>query len=144
MGLRDAVYRTIDGPYYYSKLFDIPNTKFYSFQTQDIFNMLEKYPQMTDLSPEFSSFDETASLIKNLDVLVTVDTAIAHLAGGLGIKTYLLLCHAPDWRWFENIEKTEWYESVTIIKQADRRTWEDVSAKLLEYITNDVENHSKK
>ena len=144
MGLRDAVYRTIDGPYYYRKLFDIPNTKFYSFQTQDIFNMLEKYPQMTDLSPEFSSFDETASLIKNLDVLVTVDTAIAHLAGGLGIKTYLLLCHAPDWRWFENTEKTEWYDSVTIIKQSDRRTWEDVSEKLLEYITNDVKNHSKK
>lgn len=130
MGLRDAVYRTIDAPYYFKNLFDIEDVEFYSFQMGDIFKMCEKYPQIKDLSQEFTTFDETAAYLKNLDVLITVDTALAHLAGGLGIKTFLLLCHAPDWRWFDNTEKTEWYDSITIIKQNDRRTWDDVALKL--------------
>jgi hypothetical protein len=61
----------------------------------------------------------------------------------MGVKTYLLLCHAPDWRWFDNDKKTEWYPSVTIIKQHDRRTWEDVSEKLTEYIKKDAEKYAK-
>lgn len=138
MALRDAVYRTIDAPYYFKPLFDIPNTEFYSFQMNDIFGMCEKYPQIIDLSKEIDTFDETAALLKNIDILITVDTALAHLAGALGVKTYLLLCHAPDWRWFENTEKTEWYPSITIIRQQDRRTWEDVSKKLYEYIKSDL------
>lgn len=134
MALRDAVYRTIDAPYYFRKLFDIPEIEYYSFQMGDIFGMNEKYPQIIDVTEDIKTFDDTAALLKNLDILITVDTALAHTAGALGIKTYLLLCHAPDWRWFDNDTKTEWYPSVTIIRQQDRRTWEDVSEKLVEYI----------
>lgn len=137
MGLRDAVYRTIDAPYYFKRLFDLPNTKFYSFQMNDIFDMCEKYPQIVDLEPDIENFDDTASMLKNIDVLITVDTALAHLAGALGIKTYLLLCFAPDWRWFDNDKKTEWYPNVTIIKQHDRRTWEDVADSLYNYISEE-------
>lgn len=137
MGFRDAVYRTIDAPYYFKRLFELENNKYYSLQMNDIFGMCEKYPQIIDLENEIHSFDDTASLLKNLDILITVDTALAHLAGALGVKTYLLLCHAPDWRWFDNDTKTEWYQNVTIIRQQDRRTWEDVSQKLYEYILND-------
>lgn len=143
MGLRDAVYRTIDAPYYFKNLFDIPKTHYYSFQMGDIFGMLDKYPQITDLTHEFKDFSKTASALENLDILITVDTALAHLAGALGVKTYLLLCHAPDWRWFDNTEKTEWYPSVTIIKQQDRRSWEDVSVKLTEYINNEANKKQK-
>ena len=139
MGLRDAVYRTIDAPYYFKELFDIEGVDYYSFQIGDIFGMCEKYPQIKDLAPNFNTFEDTAAALMNLDILITVDTALAHLAGALGVKTYLLLCHAPDWRWFDNTEKTEWYPSVKIIKQQDRRTWEDVSLKLVESIKNDVE-----
>lgn len=137
MGLRDAVYRTIDAPYYFKRLFDLPNTKFYSFQMNDIFDMCEKYPQIVDLEPDIENFDDTASMLKNIDVLITVDTALAHLAGALGIKTYLLLCFAPDWRWFDNDKRTEWYPNVTIIKQHDRRTWKDVADSLYNYISEE-------
>lgn len=143
MGLRDAVYRTIDAPYYFRKLFDLSNVNYYSFQFGDIFGMCEKYPQIIDLQSDIKTFDDTAALLKNLDILITVDTAIAHIAGALGVKTYLLLCHAPDWRWFENNKKTEWYPSITIIKQQDRKTWEDVSEKLVEYITEDLKKYKK-
>jgi len=143
MGVRDAVYRTIDAPYYFKPIMEIPDIKYYSFEMNDIFGMCKKYPQITDVTPVISSFDDTAALLKNLDILITVDTAIAHLAGALGVKTYLLLCHAPDWRWFENTSKTEWYPSVHIIKQHDRRTWEDVSESLYKAIQKDSKEYTK-
>lgn len=138
MGLRDAVYRTIDAPYYYKPIMDLENAEYYSFQFGDIFDMCKKYPQIKDLSKHLKDFSDTAAALANIDILITVDTVLAHLAGAMGVKTYLLLCHAPDWRWFDNDKKTEWYPSVTIIKQHDRRTWEDVSEKLTEYIKNDL------
>ncbi len=140
MGLRDAVYRTIDAPYYFKDFLDIPEVDYYSFQMGDIFGMCEKYPNIIDISKQINTFNDTAAALKNLDILITVDTALAHLAGALGVKTYLLLCHAPDWRWFDNDKKTEWYSSVTIIKQQDRKTWEDVAEKLNNYIRKDIKN----
>ena len=117
---------------------DLENAEYYSFQFGDIFDMCKKYPQIKDLSKHLKDFSDTAAALANIDILITVDTVLAHLAGAMGVKTYLLLCHAPDWRWFDNDKKTEWYPSVTIIKQHDRRTWEDVSEKLTEYIKNDL------
>jgi hypothetical protein len=144
MGLRDAVYRTIDAPYYFKPIMDLPNVSYYSFQFGDIFDMCKKYPQITDLTNHINDFADTAGALKNIDILITVDTALAHLAGAMGIKTYLLLCHAPDWRWFDNDKKTEWYPSVTIIKQQDRKTWEDVSEKLTKYIKKEVKEYQNK
>ena len=144
MGLRDAMYRTIDAPYYFKTLLELPSVNYYSFQFGDIFNMYEKYPKITDLTPDIKTFDDTAAALKNLDVMITVDTAVAHLAGALGIKTYLLLCFAPDWRWFDNTSKTEWYPSIKIIRQKDRRTWEDVSKKLYEYVSGDIKKFTRK
>lgn len=143
MGLRDAVYRTIDAPYYFRNIMDLEGIKYYSFQFGDIFDMCKKYPQIEDMSKHLQDFSDTAAALENIDILVTVDTALAHLAGAMGVKTYLLLCHAPDWRWFDNDEKTEWYPSITIIKQQSRRTWDDVSEKLTEYINRDLEEYKK-
>ena len=122
---------------------DMEKTSYYSFQFGDIFDMCKKYPQIKDLTPNFKDFTQTAAALKNLDVLVTVDTALAHLAGALGVKTYLLLCHAPDWRWFDNDKKTEWYPSVTIIKQQDRKTWEDVAEQLDKYLKSEHKKYIK-
>ena len=138
MGLRDSVYKTIDAPYYFKSFIDAEKAEFYSFQKNDIFDMCKKYPDIKDLSPHLNDFEDTAAALKNIDILITVDTAIAHLAGALGVKTYLLLCHAPDWKWFDNTEKTEWYPTITIIKQHDRKTWDDVAEKLNKYLQKDL------
>ena len=134
MGLRDTIYRTIDAPYYFRNIMKISGIKYYSFQKNDIFEMCQKYPEIKDITPELKTYNDYAAALKNLDIFVTVDTELAHLAGALGVKTYLLLCYAPDWRWFDNTVKTEWYPSITIIKQSDRKNWEDVSSKLEKYI----------
>ena len=60
-----------------------------------------------------------------MDVVVTVDTSVAHLAGALGVKTYLLLPYATDWRWFNDNNTTPWYDSIEIFKQIDNISWEN-------------------
>ena len=88
------------------------------------------YAELIDLAKDFENFDDTAGALCNMDLLITVDTAIAHLAGALGVKTYILLPYYPDWRWFDNEKKTEWYDSVTLFRQQDPKTWEDVFKQL--------------
>ena len=71
-------------------------------------------------------FYELAQYIKNLDFIITIDTSIAHLSGILNKKTFLLLDYNPDWRWFNNFNKTIWYPSFEIIKQKKKNDWKSV------------------
>lgn len=71
------------------------------------------------INPELSSFAETAAVIRQLDLVVTVDTAVAHLAGALGVSTFLLVRYATDWRWCLNHPtSTPWYPSMRLFRQA--------------------------
>ena len=69
---------------------------------------------------------ETSHIVKDLDLIVTVDTAIAHLGGYLGIETWLLLPYVPDFRWGMKGERTKWYESVKIYRQPKLFDWDSV------------------
>ncbi|MDE2030123.1 MAG: tetratricopeptide repeat protein [Alphaproteobacteria bacterium] len=75
-------------------------------------------------------FADMAALIAHLDCLITVDTAAAHLAGALGIKTYALLSWCPDWRWGAD-GKTAWYESVETLRQPRYGDWNGLVGELL-------------
>ncbi len=66
------------------------------------------------------SFFDTISILRNIDVLVTIDTSIAHLAGVMGIKTLLLIGYTSEWRWFDTDDKI-WYESVEIIRMVEQK-----------------------
>jgi ADP-heptose:LPS heptosyltransferase len=118
-------------------LFNIDNVQFYSFQVTDTFKGNEKYPQMINLAKGFKNFDDTAKAMKSLDLIISVDTSVAHLAGALGVKTFLMLPYTSDWRWFEDTKTTPWYDSVEIFKQIDPISWEqpieDIICKLKEY-----------
>ncbi|NQV56494.1 MAG: glycosyltransferase family protein [Rhodospirillales bacterium] len=71
---------------------------------------------------------DTAALIKNLDLVITSDTAVAHLAGALGVPTWLLLHHAPDWRWMLGRADSPWYPSIKLYRQTDAGDWTPVIA----------------
>jgi hypothetical protein len=139
IGMRAAINRTINIDYF-KKILGIDDIQFYSIQLDDIFNACEKYPQIIDLKEDIKTFDDTASMLKNMDLLITADTSVLHLAGALAVKTYLLIPYCSDWRWFENDKKTEWYSSVEIFKQQERQDWfvevDDINNKLLELIKN--------
>ena len=135
LSIRTAINRTINIDYFKS-LLELENVEFYSFQKDDIFDACKKYPQMIDLSEEFNSLDDTASAMKNLDLMISVDSACIHLAGALGVKSLLLLPYCTDWRWFDNTQTTEWYSSVQIIKQVERQDWFKEIDKCKQFVMN--------
>lgn len=72
-----------------------------------------------DLSPAISSFADTAALMQALDIIVTIDTSAAHLAGALGKPTWMLLRYVSDWRWTDHGDTCLWYPSMRLFRQPD-------------------------
>ena len=72
---------------------------------------------------EGDAFADTVALMEQLDAVLTVDTSVAHVAGSLGILTFLLLKHVPDWRWQAASERTGWYPSMTLLRQDAPGDW---------------------
>lgn len=94
--------------------------KFYSLQKDIRIND----NRVVDIAKDFKSFYDTATAIKSLDLVITVDTSIVHLAGALGVKTFLLLPYLPDFRWGLNSNKSNFYKSVKIFRQEERFNWQ--------------------
>ena len=79
-------------------------------------------------------FLENAAIIENCDLIITSDTSIAHLAGGMGKSTWLLLKHIPEWRWGLEGETTFWYPSMRLFRQKERHNWEEVMERISDQI----------
>jgi len=110
-----------------------PNVRFYSLQKGSHWAELNQVPAiangtlpLTDLSPQLDDMAITATLISQLDLVITVDTAIAHLAGALGKPVWILLPFAPDWRWLLHRTDSPWYPTARLFRQPRRRDWATV------------------
>ena len=90
-------------------------------------NMID-YDMLVDTGSQ--KFLDTTAIIKYLDLVITTDTSIAHLAGSLGTQTWLLLPKLSDWRWFQNTEETIWYENMRLFRQTNNGDWSDVIKKV--------------
>ena len=134
-GIRTMINRTIHIKCF-EPLLNLENIQVYSFQVRDTLKGNENYPQMINLAKDFKDFSDTAKALKAMDVVVTVDTSVAHLAGALGVKTFLLLPYASDWRWFEDTKTTPWYKSVRIFKQTDHISWEEPINNVINLLNN--------
>lgn len=113
------------------KLSGIQNVKLYSFQKKDEFCPCVPC-EYVDLGSTFSDFSDTAAALKNLDVLVSVDTSVLHLAGALGVKSYLMLPYNSEWRWFDAKNPTPWYKSVKMFSQKTFDDWQSVVDEIYE------------
>jgi tetratricopeptide (TPR) repeat protein len=90
---------------------------------------LEKKPpglEMADWTSELTDFAETAALMANLDLVITIDTAVAHLAGAMGKGTWVMLKSAADWRWMIGRGDSPWYPTMRLFRQKRRGDWEGV------------------
>jgi ADP-heptose:LPS heptosyltransferase len=74
---------------------------------------------------------EDAKLLRALDLLITVDTMPAHLAGALGVPVWTLLCAEADWRWLEKREDSPWYPTMRLFRQKTAGDWDGVIAELV-------------
>jgi ADP-heptose:LPS heptosyltransferase len=106
-------------------LMNIPRAIFFSLQ-KDPLNSAARLSGIVDNASELHDFVETASLIENLDLVITVDTAVAHLAGALGKETWILLPYDSDWRWLIGRSDSPWYPSVRLFRQPAPRDWHSV------------------
>lgn len=117
------------------KIFDIDNVSFYSIEKECVSYNVDN---VIDLSSYIDDYYDTACILKSLDYLITIDSSIAHMAGALGVKTYLLLPHTPEWRWFNDECKTPWYNSVRIFKQKEPAEWLEVIARVKYELINNT------
>jgi hypothetical protein len=91
---------------------------------------MQRFPGMTDLSGDLTDFGETAALIENLDLVITVDTSMGHLAGALGKKVWILIPKAADWRWLLEREDSPWYPTARLFRQQKAGAWDEPMARL--------------
>jgi tetratricopeptide (TPR) repeat protein len=117
----------------FGRLSKLPNVRLISLQKKDGSEQVGNQPTGMHVETLGDAFDagrdaflDTAAVMKNLDLVITIDTSIAHLAGALGIPTWVALKKVPDWRWLVDRSDSPWYPTVRLFRQKVRGDWEDV------------------
>ncbi len=106
---------------------------------QQLAELAGRFP-VTDLADrqpgDIDPFVNTAAVMKNLDLVVTVDTAVAHLAGALGVPVWVLLPHVPDWRWLLEREESPWYPTMRLFRQKEAGNWAEVFGRVARLVAS--------
>jgi tetratricopeptide (TPR) repeat protein len=133
---------------YFAPLAEIAGARFFSLQKGD---GREQLPAIADrlsaidLSDSLETFLDTAAAMKNLDLVITSDTAVAHLAGALGVPVWVALSRVPDWRWLCDRCDNPWYPTMRLFRQSRHGDWADVFQRIhsaLAEIARGVPGHS--
>ena len=117
----------------FSPLFTDKRIQLYSLQIGKDAQILKQRPYsdiIIDLSEKIDSFEDTASLIEDMDLVISSDTSVAHLAGALGKDVWVLLQKVPDWRWGISGDKSLWYPSARLFWQDSLGDWDSVFRKV--------------
>jgi hypothetical protein len=115
----------------------VGDAEFFSFQVGAGREQLETFrDRVTDLTPYLHNFADTAAALQRMDRVISVDTAVAHLAGSLGLNVWLLLSYTPCWRWLLDTSRSPWYPSVKLVRQRSFGDWEPVVTALKKELYN--------
>jgi ADP-heptose:LPS heptosyltransferase len=90
---------------------------------------------VVDFTSDLKDFADTAAFIANLDLIVSVDTAVAHLAGAMGKQVWVLLPFIPDWRWLLDREDSPWYPTMRLFRQKRAGDWEEPIQRIVNELT---------
>ena len=113
------------------QLLDIPGIVFYSLQKgKKVEQQSRGSSYLMSLGENLETFSDTAAVISQLDLVITVDTAVAHLAGAMGKLVWVLLPFAPDWRWMLEREDSPWYPTMRLFRQSKADDWLEVFQRL--------------
>ena len=117
----------------FARLRDIAGVTLFSLQVGPqaaALGALPPGPAIADLGKTFTDFAATAMAVSRLDLVVTVDTAMAHLVGAMGRPVWVLLPYAPDWRWLLDRDDSPWYPTMRLFRQPRPRDWDEVFARV--------------
>jgi Flp pilus assembly protein TadD len=118
----------------FAPLAAIPGVRLVSLQVEHGLNQLDLsdrgFPVLDLLGKRNRDFIETAALMSHLDLVITPDTAVAHLAGGLGLRTWVGLCALGDWRYPHGHNVTPWYPTMRLFRQSKLGDWDGVFAQM--------------
>lgn len=129
---------SITGESYDGKVFDLkyleplinhPKINVYSLQVGEENKQIKQYgfeDKIIDLTDKLTDFSKTASLVKQLDLVISSDTSVAHLCGAINAPVWIPLQKFPDWRWTNKSESTRWYPSAKLFRQKSARVWDSV------------------
>jgi tetratricopeptide (TPR) repeat protein len=127
---------------YFAPLAQVPGVHLISVQkgvgTEQLAEFRKLFPVM-DLASELGDFADTAAVLKNLDLVITSDTAVAHLAGALGVPVWVALSIAPDWRWLLDRADCPWYPTMRLFRQKAFGDWSEVFARIAAEACESVE-----
>lgn len=131
-------------------LADISGVSFYSLQMRCAMWGMERAEEgigLIDFTSDIDDFADTAALIANLDLVISIDTAVAHLSGALGKETWVLLPKAADWRWMLERDDSPWYPTMRLFRQRSPGDWQGivkrVGAALREAVSRHQANHGR-
>lgn len=130
-------------------IMELPGVTVYSLQKTtgtDQLSMLPDNAPLIVFDNDFDTtkgrFNDTAAVIKNLDLVITIDTSICHLAAGLGIPTWNLLPKPPDWRWMLDCDDTPWFPNMRLFRQPTPGDWDSVIQQVVQELKAHL-NHKK-
>lgn len=110
-------------------LLNLPGIKCHSLYVGQRIDELQGF-EVENPAAKFKDFGDTAACIKDMDLVISVDTAIAHLAGALGKPVWILLQSVPDWRWYPYGETTPWYPTARLFIQRQQGDWDEVVSRI--------------
>ena len=132
----------------YASLLSLEDVDFFSLQKFSDDTLCSQQIDFTGITKlEIDTFDDTAAIIENLDLVISVDTSVAHLAGAMGKPVWNLIYYYPDWRWSLESSTTSWYPSMKLFRQPTPLNWksvlEDVEKELKEFVQKKKTNAKK-
>jgi hypothetical protein len=99
----------------------------------------EETSGIADLGQDFRNFDDTASALRQMDLLISCDTSVPHLAGCMGIPAWIVIPNPPEWRWLTDVGTTNWYKDVRIYRQRSPKDWDAV----MEAVVSDLHEFAR-
>ena len=108
----------------------VPGVEWISLQAGPASGAITAWFGIPDLSERLTDFAATAALVATLDLVITVDTSTAHLAGAMGKTAWVMLAHAADWRWMHGREDSPWYASMRLFRQSAPGDWAGVAQRV--------------
>jgi ADP-heptose:LPS heptosyltransferase len=120
----------------FDELAKLAQVQWFSLQKGAAAAQAASMPWLMDLTSDLHCFADTAALIENLDLVVSVDTAVAHLAGAMGKTVWTLLPFIPDWRWMLDRADSPWYPTMRLFRQKTKGDWPSVITEVVRMLTD--------